>query len=37
MIVEDDGSVKVYYGAADHVQCVALGGLEDLIYACKNW
>lgn len=37
MIVEDDGSIKLYYGAADHVQCVALGTLADLVYACKNW
>jgi len=37
MIVEDDGAVKLYYGAADHVQCVALGKLDDLVYACKHW
>jgi predicted GH43/DUF377 family glycosyl hydrolase len=37
MIVEDDGSVKLYYGAADYVQCVALGRLEDIVYACKHW
>jgi predicted GH43/DUF377 family glycosyl hydrolase len=37
MIVEPDNSVKVYYGAADTVQCLATGQLEDLIYACKNW
>jgi len=36
-IVEADGSVKVYYGGADTVQCVATGRVEDLIYACKNW
>jgi beta-1,4-mannooligosaccharide/beta-1,4-mannosyl-N-acetylglucosamine phosphorylase len=37
MIVEDDRTVKLYYGAADTVQCVALGRLDDLVYACKNW
>ncbi len=30
-IVEDDGSVKVYYGAADTSICVATGKLSDLI------
>jgi predicted GH43/DUF377 family glycosyl hydrolase len=37
MIVEPDRTVKVYYGAADTVQCVATGTLDDLIYACKHW
>ena len=37
MIVEPDHAVKVYYGAADTVQCVALGRLEDLVMACKEW
>ena len=37
MILEDDGSVKLYYGAADTRQCVALGQLDDIVYACKNW
>ena len=37
MIVEDDATVKLYYGAADTVQCVATGKLEDIIHACKNW
>jgi predicted GH43/DUF377 family glycosyl hydrolase len=36
-IVEDDGTVKVYYGGADFVQCVALGKLDDIIFACKHW
>ena len=36
-IVEADRSVKVYYGAADTVQCVATGNLDDIIYACKNY
>lgn len=33
-VVEDDGEVKIYYGAADTVQCVATARLEDLIRAC---
>jgi beta-1,4-mannooligosaccharide/beta-1,4-mannosyl-N-acetylglucosamine phosphorylase len=37
MIVEPDRTVKLYYGAADMVQCVAVGRLEDIITACKNW
>jgi beta-1,4-mannooligosaccharide/beta-1,4-mannosyl-N-acetylglucosamine phosphorylase len=36
-IVEPDGTVKVYYGAADTVQCVATGQLSDILHACKNW
>jgi beta-1,4-mannooligosaccharide/beta-1,4-mannosyl-N-acetylglucosamine phosphorylase len=36
-IIEPDGTVKVYYGAADTVQCVATGTLEDILFACKNW
>lgn len=37
LIAEQDGSVKVYYGAADAVQCLATGQLDDLLYACKAW
>ncbi len=36
-IVEPDGSVKVYYGGADTVQCVAEGKLEDILHACREW
>ncbi len=36
-IIEPDGSVKVYYGAADTVQCLAVGKLDDIIYACQHW
>ena len=35
-VVEDDGEVKVYYGGADTVQCVATTTLDDLLEACKN-
>ena len=33
-VVEDDGEVKIYYGGADTVQCVATARLDDLIEAC---
>jgi len=35
-IVEDDGEVKLYYGGADTVQCVATTTVERLIDACYN-
>ena len=31
MILEDDGSVKIYYGAADTVECVATAKLAELL------
>ena len=34
VIPEPDGTVKLYYGAADYVQCVATANLSDLIAAC---
>jgi beta-1,4-mannooligosaccharide/beta-1,4-mannosyl-N-acetylglucosamine phosphorylase len=37
LIAEPDGTVKVYYGAADTVQCLATGRVADLLYACRNW
>ncbi|MFH1719329.1 MAG: glycoside hydrolase family 130 protein [Planctomycetota bacterium] len=33
-IVEDDGEVKVYYGAADTSICVATGHIDELIESC---
>lgn len=33
-IVEDDGNVKVYYGAADTCICVGMIDLSDLIQSC---
>ena len=33
-IVEDDQSVKVYYGAADTAICVATATLDEIIGAC---
>lgn len=35
-IVEDDGSVKLYYGAADRYQCVADTSIELLLNAALN-
>lgn len=34
VIPENDGTVKIYYGAADYVQCLATAKLSDLIDAC---
>jgi predicted GH43/DUF377 family glycosyl hydrolase len=36
VIPEPDGSVRIYYGAADYVQCLATAELSDLIDACYN-
>lgn len=35
-VVEPDGEVKIYYGGADTVQCLATTRIEDLIDACFN-
>lgn len=34
-ILEPDGELKVYYGAADTCICLATGNLDELIAACK--
>jgi beta-1,4-mannooligosaccharide/beta-1,4-mannosyl-N-acetylglucosamine phosphorylase len=34
MILEDTGEVKIYYGAADTVECLATAEVGDLIDAC---
>ncbi len=34
MILEDSGEVKIYYGAADTVECLATANVEDLIKLC---
>ena len=36
MILEDDGEVKIYYGAADTVECVATATLDDLLALCTE-
>ena len=35
MILEDDGEVKIYYGAADTVECLATAYVDDLLALCK--
>jgi len=34
MILEDDGEVKIYYGAADTVTCLATAHVDDLLGLC---
>ena len=34
MILEDSGEVKIYYGAADTVECLATADVNDLIALC---
>lgn len=36
MILEPDGEVKIYYGAADTVECLATARVEDLIALCQE-
>ncbi|MBO5105494.1 MAG: glycoside hydrolase family 130 protein [Clostridia bacterium] len=36
MILEDDGQVKIYYGASDTVECVANADVNDLIALCTE-
>ncbi len=36
MVAEDDGTVKIYYGASDTVECVATAEIADLINLCLN-
>ena len=36
MILEEDGEVKIYYGASDTVECMATARVEDLIALCKR-
>lgn len=35
MILEDNGEVKIYYGASDTVECLATAHVDDLIALCK--
>lgn len=35
MILEDSGEVKIYYGAADTVECLATADLGELLDLCK--
>lgn len=34
MILEDNGEVKIYYGAADAVECLATANVDDLVKLC---
>ncbi len=35
MILEDSGEVKIYYGAADTVECLATAHVDDLLALCE--
>jgi beta-1,4-mannooligosaccharide/beta-1,4-mannosyl-N-acetylglucosamine phosphorylase len=35
LILEDTGEVKIYYGAADTVECLATAHLDDLLALCR--
>lgn len=35
-VVEDNGEIKIYYGAADTVQCVATSSVEELLHFCHH-
>jgi beta-1,4-mannooligosaccharide/beta-1,4-mannosyl-N-acetylglucosamine phosphorylase len=34
IIIEKNGEVKIYYGAADSVECLAISTIDDLIELC---
>ncbi|MEX1017910.1 MAG: glycoside hydrolase family 130 protein [Phycisphaeraceae bacterium] len=34
MVLEDDGEVKIYYGAADTVECLATAHVDELVKFC---
>lgn len=34
MIAEDDGEVKIYYGASDTVECLATADIDELVSLC---
>lgn len=36
LILEDDGEVKMYYGAADTVECLATAHVDDLLALCRT-
>lgn len=35
-VVEPNGEVKIYYGGADTVTCLATTTLDELLYACTS-
>ena len=34
LIAEPDGSVKIYYGASDTVECLAFSSVDELLQLC---
>ncbi len=36
MILEENGEVKIYYGASDTVECLAIANVDDLITLCLS-
>ena len=34
MLLEDDGEVKIYYGASDTVECLATAHVDELLALC---
>jgi beta-1,4-mannooligosaccharide/beta-1,4-mannosyl-N-acetylglucosamine phosphorylase len=36
MILEEGGEVKIYYGAADAVECLATADVGDLLALCTD-
>ena len=36
MILEDNGEVKIYYGASDTVECLATAHVDDLVALCTD-
>jgi beta-1,4-mannooligosaccharide/beta-1,4-mannosyl-N-acetylglucosamine phosphorylase len=36
MIAEDNGEVKIYYGASDTVECLATAKIEELLALCTE-
>ena len=36
MVLEDSGEVKIYYGGADTVECLASAHVDDLIALCTE-
>ena len=36
MILEDNGEVKIYYGASDTVECLATANIDDLLKLCVD-
>ena len=37
LVAEPDGTAKIYYGAADTVECLAEAKIEDLVKFCFNF